>query len=1465
VTTAETAPQGAPSPVDPHGVVVVGTADGGLAPLRQLLHGIPPSARVSVVVLSPRMPIRPDDLSGIGLSVGMAVNGSRLEPGHVYVVASDCEAEIKNERLALAPLTDDIAPIDRAFKSASTAYGVACAGVVLSGHGADGALGLRRIKESGGLTVSQDPSEASVEAMPRSAIATGLVDLVLPAAAIGPRVALVAEPPTSILAGDDDAVDRASDPLREILTLVRVRSGHDFANYKRATLLRRVSRRMQVSQVDSLGAYLRHLREDPNELSGLLRDFMISVTNFFRDPEVFVALDRMVLARMFIRADPGAQIRIWVAGCATGEEAYSLAILCAEQSARMTQAPSVQIFATDIDQDALNWARAGRYPSTIRADVSEERLARFFTEEADGAYRVRKEIRELVLFSPHNVLRDPPFSKLDLVTCRNLLIYLNREAQERVLAIVHFGLKPEGHLLLGSSETAETSSLLFNPVDVKHRIFMRRTFSPSVVFATSFPQATWPSAPQPTPSAGTDRATSFGDIHHRLVEQYAAPSVLVNENLDVVHVSERAGRYLSMVGGEPSRNLLRLIHESLRLDVRAVIYGARQAPGTSHRRTVQVTLEGALVVVTVVARSVDLPGPTRRMLLVMFEESAATDDTARQLSDRAEDGAIEPVVRQLEDELQRARDQLRTTIEQYETSVEELKASNEELHAINEELRSATEELETGKEELQSVNEELTTVNCELKDKIEELSRANSDLSNLMASTEIGVIFLDRSLRIKRYTPRAQDVFNLIPSDVGRPLAHITHSLEGVDLTENAATVLGDLRTLEREVRSKDGRHYLARLHPYRSLDDRIDGVVVTLLHVTELKHAEEALRGRDRMLRLAERAAEAGFWECDRTTRRFRVTDEYQALFGVHGEGVELTLDEWLTHVDPADRERAGAAIERAFVGEELDLRIRALDPKRGIRWLWHTGRIESDGDATPRVSGIAIDVTSRRSTEVALLQSEQRFRSALRTAPVVILNQDRNLRYTWGYGFGAEMEVVGKTDADLFPSDEAEVFQGIKSSVMASGVGRSGELGLTFRGTKRIYEVSAEPIREESLVIGITCTAVDVTASRTAELALRDADRRKDEFLATLAHELRNPLAPIRAALDIQKLAGNDLELIARTRDKMDRQLVQIVRLVDDLMDVGRITSGRIQLRLEVFPIASAVDAAIESTRPLFESLDRHLTVHVRNNDVLLHADFARVTQVVTNLLQNAAKYTRTGGQVELEVRAHPKIGRVDIRVSDDGVGIDADMLPRVFDMFAQSTATLDRAHGGLGIGLSLVKKLVELHGGSVAARSDGKGKGAEFVVSFPWTGRMRAPEAGGGRDVVFESKRVLIVDDNPDVTDMMAEVLRLVGHETSRAHDGATAVRLVEATSPDIVILDIGLPDMDGYETGRRIRATTRGAEIVLIAMTGWEGAVGADDGAERVFDHYLTKPADLGELRRLVQMARPKRTTMPPPAA
>lgn len=816
--------------------------------MQTMLRGLPPHPAYAVVTVVPASAdLIPALASSTALPVIAVKESVALEAAKVFVVHPHEEVEIDAASIRTGAL-ESSGTRDRMLRSIADLFGHNAAVVVLAGHDGDGALGLKRIRETGGIVLCERVEPSTVSSLPRAAMMSGMVDVVAPLDQLPGRLATALGREPELSASDATPNDET---LRDILTMIRIRTGHDFSGYKRATLFRRIARRMQVCDVMTLADYRQLLREMPTELVNLLRDFLISVTNFFRDREAFAQLDSLVIPRLFRGKTAGDQVRVWVAGCATGEEAYSLAMLLCEYASRLTDPPQLQIFATDIDEEALQEARQGFYPEEISVDVSPERLLRFFVREG-GGYRVSKELRELMLFSPHNVLRDPPFSRLDLVSCRNLLIYLNRDAQERVINTFHFALRPEGWLFLGSSESVEGMQH-FSPLELKSRIYERK-IAPAGVFSDANVTATrWAPTRSSYPLPVHERAKigSFGELHHRAVELYAPPSVLVNEDLEVVHMSENVGRFLEIAGGEPTRQLLRLVQTPLRFELRGALYAAKQSERGSDTRIVRFEDNGTIRTVELRVRRVNVAEAAAGTMLVMIDE---IDDPRQIEAVPGEPGMqMEPLVRDLEDQLHRTREQLRTTVEQYETSLEEQKASNEELHAVNEELRSATEELETSKEELQSVNEELTTVNHELKVKIDEVSRANSDLQNLMTSTDIGVLFLDRGLHIKRFTPRMHQLFNLIPTDLGRPLAHVTHRLDVLDLSKVAERVLTDLHSTERQVVTDDGHRYFVRALPYRSIDDRIDGVVMTFVDVTDLKLAQEARIKSEQALRTSE------------------------------------------------------------------------------------------------------------------------------------------------------------------------------------------------------------------------------------------------------------------------------------------------------------------------------------------------------------------------------------------------------------------------------------------------------------------------------------------------------------------------------------------------------------------------------------------------------------------------------------
>ncbi|UCJ06269.1 hypothetical protein KTO58_21735 [Chitinophaga pendula] len=725
-------------------VVGIGASAGGVHALQLFFENVPANPSMAYVVILHLSPDYDSQLTEIlqqatHLKVMQVKEKTKVQANHVYVVPPDRHLVMSDNHILVSENTeieDRRAPVDIFFRTLANSLGPRAVCVILSGTGANGSMGLKRVKECGGAAFVQNPREAEFNEMPRNAIATALIDDVLPVAEIPEKIIAykLSLGTVEIPVDSEKRVEEQQHALREVFSHLRLRTGHDFSNYKRPTLLRRIERRINIRNLNSLQAYAIYLQHNPDEVTALLKDLLISVTNFFRDKKAFEVLEQDIIPTILNNKKAEDQVRIWIAGCATGEEAYSMAMLFAEKTLGSIDAPKIQVFATDIDETAIAVAREGYYTINDAADVSPERLRRFFNKEGEG-YRIRREIREMILFASHNFLKDPPFSHLDIVSCRNVLIYLNHTAQERVMETFHFALRPGGYLFLGLSESAESASDLYNTFNREFHVFQSKHITqsnypvPESVPNFKFPEPTISPAVISQENRTRERVT-MNDLHQRLLEEYAPPSMVLNEEYEILHLSERAGRYLQITGGEPSQNLLKLVRQDLRLELRSALYQAVQRQTAVEARGLRVNIDGQQENLTIHIRPVFRQGDvTNGLILVIFERSA--DDDAKQEVILSSD---EPVARQLEEELIRLKAQLRASIEQHEFQQEELKASNEELQAMNEELRSAAEELETSKEELQSINEELRTVNQELKVKVEETTLAGNNLQNLINS-----------------------------------------------------------------------------------------------------------------------------------------------------------------------------------------------------------------------------------------------------------------------------------------------------------------------------------------------------------------------------------------------------------------------------------------------------------------------------------------------------------------------------------------------------------------------------------------------------------------------------------------------------------------------------------------------------------------------------------------------------------
>jgi two-component system CheB/CheR fusion protein len=840
-------------------VVGVGASAGGIEALEGFFRGLPSKPGLGIVVVTHLSPERESRLHEIiarltELPVAVAADGVVVRADHVYVLPADAVLGIAGGVLSVhrpQATRRGSKPIDVFFAALAADRGEAAAGVVLSGGDGDGTLGVKAIKQRGGLTLAQiaDGFGPSHPDMPDSAIISGFIDFALPAEQMGARLAEFARG-LRMLDGLAEQADgateaRALEEARlEIYTLLRNQVGHDFAGYKTKTFLRRVQRRMQVLGLDTVDGYVEQLRQDPQEVGALFRDLLISVTSFFRDADAFEALAATVIPRLFEGRGAGEAVRVWVPGCATGEEVFSLAILMREHMDGLAACPRVQIFATDIDDRALTVARAARYPEALLDSVSPARRQRFFIADG-GSFVVAKEVRDLCIFSPHSVIRDPPFSRIDLVSCRNLLIYFAIDVQNHVLPVFHYALRPDGYLFLGTSESVGQFNDLFLPVEKKQRIFRRRA---DAVHHARIPIAMIGqrlAVPSPAPrSAATSGQALRQAVEGQVLERYALPFVVVNRDGEAAYFSGRTGRYLEAATGVPTRQVLTMARKGLRLDLRTALREAVETGQVVRRDGLMVEGDdGRLQAVSLTVDPLRDVNREEPLFLVLFEDQGAAQTPAEAL---AHPRARDTTTLQLERDLQETRDRLQSLVEEYETALEELKASNEELVSVNEELQSTNEELEASKEELQSLNEELHTVNAELSGKVEALDRANTDLHNLFESTNVATVFLDADLVIRSFTPAVTQVLRILPGDIGRPITDLASRFALPELVDDVAAVVAEERLVERRIQNKEGdAHYLVRISPYRDSDRRIRGAVLSFVDVTSLTQAE----GRQRVL----------------------------------------------------------------------------------------------------------------------------------------------------------------------------------------------------------------------------------------------------------------------------------------------------------------------------------------------------------------------------------------------------------------------------------------------------------------------------------------------------------------------------------------------------------------------------------------------------------------------------------------
>jgi two-component system CheB/CheR fusion protein len=1278
-------------------------------------------AFVVVQHLSPDFESRMDELLGrqTALPIYPVHDGIEVRPNAVYLIPPRKDMIMSGGKLLLTD-KDDVRgfslPIDHFFRSLAHDVGRRAVAVVLSGAGSDGSRGIRDVRDAGGLVIAQTPDSAAFQGMPLAAKQSGAVDLYLRPEEMARALLRHVQELATVLEEPDSDRPPLGTPMDQIMRLLRSEYGIEFAYYKPSTVVRRIERRLGLTNQPDVNEYARALATNPDELNALYRDLLIGVTRFFRDPEAFERLEAEVIPGILQKVKPEDEVRVWVAGCATGEEPYSIAMLLHEQLEAARRPPNVRIFATDVHRSSLDVASAGLYEEESLERVSPIRRERYFTR--DGyRWRVSKELRQMIVFARHNLITDAPFTRLDLVSCRNLLIYFQPAVQKKALSLFHFGLKTNGVLFLGPSETPADLADEFDAIDTHWKLFSKRR--DARIADVRLPLSPFPMQTERSAAPGRP-VPQLLQVYDQILDRVMPLSFLVDTQHQLVHSFGGAEKLLKIKPGRPSTNLLDMVDEQLRTALLGALQHAEKQQKPIRFSGVNLEVEGKAQEWMVMVEPLADGRATGHHFLIKLEPIGEMVKPS-QPEEIDLHGQSRDYVSALETELRFTKETLQSTIEELETANEELQATNEELVASNEELQSTNEELH-------SVNEELYTVNVEHQRKITQLMELTADLDNLLHSIEVGVLFLDEQLCVRKFTAQTARIFRFLPQDVGRRFDSFSHTIQHASLELDVTSVLEHGEPIEREVTSRDGTIYLLRVLPYRS-GGRPNGVVVTLIDLSVLKRTEARLR-------------------------------QFSAI-------------------------------------------------------------VESSSDAI-----LAKDTDGK------------------------IVSWNRGAEMLYGY---AANEVIGRNASFMVPENKLQ-----EEAELLAQLARGQKLEpfetvrLRKDGTPVDVSMTVSPLFDEhNRLVGASTIARDITQRKRDEAEVRRALKQRDQFMALLSHELRNPLAAMLHACTLLRL--DEKGDPRKPLDALERQCRHVARLLDDLLDVSRMRQDGIELRKRRVDLRSTLQLVMEQVRPAADAAGVQIEVELPGEEVGVVADPDRMQQVEVNLLSNAVKYTPRGGKVWLRLAVEEE--RAVLTVEDDGIGIPREMVERIFEPFVRAIDDDQLVHGrptqGMGLGLALVRSIVRAHGGEVIAESEGPGCGSRFRVKLPLAGAVHVE--GAVVPEVGPQLRVVLVEDQDDSRELLTEVLQRSGFHVYSTRDGESAVEVIRNVRPSVALVDIGLPGINGNEVARRVRSDGND-RVFLVALTGYGQQHDREAILQAGFDQHLVKPVDTATLLEVLRSQR-----------
>ncbi|MBW4667824.1 MAG: PAS domain-containing protein [Cyanomargarita calcarea GSE-NOS-MK-12-04C] len=1348
-------------------IVGIGASAGGLEAFTELLMHLPNDTGMGFVLVQHLSPDHKSLLTEIlaratEIPVIEVRDGMSVQPNHIYIIPPNRKMTISQGVLKLTPRENTDGkhmPVDSLFYSLAK-RGQRAIGVVLSGGDGDGALGLEAIKASGGITFAQSEESAKFHSMPHNAATSGCVDFILSPQEIAEELGRISHHP---FVSSVKTLPESKDDLHQIFTLLQG-VGIDFTNYKLPTLKRRIQRRLVLHKLEKLEDYVKYLQDNPIEVEALSQDFLIHVTSFFRDPEAFQALKNQVFPIITQDKSHLNPIRIWVPACSTGEEVYSIAICLLEFLSDWATKPTIQIFGTDISDSAIEKARSGRYVKNLLGNVSPERLQRFFFKVEEG-YQVSKTIREMCVFAKQNLVADPPFSNLDLISCRNVLIYLQPALQKKVIPLFHYSLKPTGFLFLGISETTGEFSNLFALVDKKHKIYSRKLASIrlNLDFVTSNSLAQKASGKQMNKDAGN--GIDIQKEAERIIwDKYAPVGVIVNNDLDILQFRGETSSYLGPPPGKPSFNLLKMAQVGLRLELRTALNQAKKLNLSVRKEGIQFADKEQLREVSFEVIPFKIAGFEERYFLVLFEHitaSAIVTNNPKVIATKGKQTAAGQQIIQLkqelaatQQELAATKDYLQSIIQEQEGTNQDIVTANEEILSSNEELQSTNEELETAKEEIQATNEELHTTNDELRSRIIESNQINNDIRNFLFCTNIPIVMLERNLSIRRFTPMAEKIFNLIATDVGRSLSQIRTNIRIGNLEQLILEVIETLTVKEQEVQDNQGHWYDMVIRPYQTTENQIDGAVVALFDIHTLKiNAQKLEEARD------------------------------------YAEAIVDTVGEPLIVID-------------------TDLRV--LTANQSFYETFQVLPVETESRSIFELGNGQWDIPQLRSLLEEVLPQNK---------------QIRNFEVEHDFGLiGCKTMLFSA--CQILRSDSTTILLAIED--------------ITER---KLFEKQ----RDQQL-----------TSEQLLRIESEASNRAKDEFLSIVSHELRNPLNSILGWTQLLQKRKFDTAATARALEMVEKSAKLQVKLIEDILDISRITTGKLQLQVASIQLAPLINAAIDVVRLSSEVKNIHIE-HVVEQDLRVSGDSDRLQQVIWNLLSNAIKFTPVGGEVTVKLEQIDQ--EAQIEVSDTGKGISPEFLPYVFERFRQADSSSTRMHDGLGLGLSIVRYLVELHGGTVQAASRGEGQGTTMTVrlnkqTLPIETTVSTKEPGVPLDSIptLEGLRVLVVDDDPALLGLLTTIIESHGALSTGVSSASLAIASLTENPRqyDVLLSDIGMPGEDGYALIRQVRALSAefGGQIPAAALTGYASVEEQTKCLTAGFQRCIAKPINVDELVSIV---------------